>query len=200
MMDKKHLTKGKSGFIFYQRRYQGTRYYFSLYTKDWNEAYKLRDQYNYELNRFGQILPENDKQTRIKPLFGDLCVEWYEDKKIDPDVRQDTLDVYKKILKAHFLESPYAYKPIDRIQRFEFEDWWKKHLVKTCGSGTINFYLSTLSNIFNYAVGRYIDINPVKGMKRPKRKKTEIYPLEKPELVLLLNKAKDKDILQSKIF
>ena len=47
--DKKHTTTGRSGFLFYQRRYNGERYYFSLKTKDWNEAVKLRDQYNYEL-------------------------------------------------------------------------------------------------------------------------------------------------------
>ena len=200
MMDKKHLTKGKSGFIFYQRRYKKDngykREYFSLHTKDWNVAMKLRNQYDYEIDKFGHIIWESEEQSGIEPLFRDLCIEWYEDKKIDPDVRDDTLDVYKKILTAHFLKAPFVSKQINKIQRFEFEDWWKKHLAKTCGSGTINFYLSTLSNIFKYAVGRYIDINPVKGMKRPKRKKNEVKEievLEIPDIVILLNKAKEKE-------
>jgi hypothetical protein len=90
--DKKHLTTGKSGYIFYQRRCKKTgcekpRYYFSLRTKDLNEAMKLRDQYDYELQKYGTILNEPEENNTM-PLFCNLCAEWYEDKKIDPDVEK----------------------------------------------------------------------------------------------------------------
>jgi integrase len=196
--DKKHLTTGKSGYIFYQRRYKGTqnketRYYFSLRTKDWNEAMKLRDQYNYELQKFGTILIESEEQTNVVPVFGQLCTEWYEDKKVDPDVREDTLVNYRGMLNAQFLKAPFVNKPIDKIKRFEFEDWWKKHLTKTCNSGTIRYHLTTLGNIFNYAVGRYIDFNPVKGVKKPKKDDDEIHPLNKHEVDILLEKATEQE-------
>jgi len=191
--DKKHITTGKSGHLFYQRRYNGERYYFSLKTKDWNEATKLRDQYNYELQKFGTILIESEEQTNVVPVFGQLCTEWYEDKKVDPDVRDDTLVNYRGMLNAQFLKAPFVNKPIDKIKRFEFEDWWKKHLTKTCNSGTIRYHLTTLGNIFNYAVGRYIDFNPVKGVKKPKAKKVEIDPFTKPEVEILLDKATEQE-------
>jgi hypothetical protein len=114
---------------------------------------KLRDQYNYELQKFGTILIESEEQTNVVPVFGKLCTEWYEDKKVDPDVREDTLVNYRGMLNAQFLKAPFVNKPIDKIKRFEFEDWWKKHLIKTCNSGTIRYHLTTLGNIFNYAVG-----------------------------------------------
>ncbi len=61
--DKKHLAIGKSGYIFYQRLYKGTRYSESLHTKDWNEAFRLRDQYDYELQKYGKILNEPEEHT-----------------------------------------------------------------------------------------------------------------------------------------
>ena len=191
--DKKHITTGKSGYLFYQRRYKGERYYFSLKTKDWNEAVKLRDQYNYELQKFGTILIESEEQTNVVPVFGQLCTEWYEDKKVDPDVREDTLVNYRGMLNAQFLKAPFVNEPINKIKRFEFEDWWKKHLTKTCNSGTIRYHLTTLGNIFNYAVGRYIDFNPVKGVKKPKKDDDEIHPLNKHEVDILLEKATEQE-------
>jgi integrase len=191
--DKKHITTGKSGYLFYQRRYKGERYYFSLKTKDWNEAVKLRDQYNYELLKFGTIMVEDEEQTHVKPVFGKLCTEWYQDKKIDLDVREDTLDNYKQMLNSHFLKAPFVNKPIDKINRFEFENWWKKNLAKTLGKNTIRYYITTLQNIYSYAVGRYIDFNPAKGIKKPKAKKDEIDTFTKPEVEILLDKAKEKE-------
>ena len=82
---------------------------------------------------------------------------------------------------------------IDRIKRFEFEDWWKKHLTKTCNSGTIRYYLTILENIFKYAEGRYIDFNPTKGVKKPKAKKNEIDPFTKPKVEILLDKATEQE-------
>ena len=193
MIDKKHLTVGKSGNIFYQRRSKVKPHYFSLRTKDWKEAVKLRDQFDYELGKFGTILEDEPVDNVVIPKFWRLCTEWYEDKKIDPDVRESTLDNYKGMLNAQFLKASFSDKPIDRIKRFEFEDWWKKHLTKTCGSGTIRYYLTILENIFKYADGRYIDFNPTKGIKKPKAKKNEIDPFTKSEVEILLDKATEQE-------
>ena len=101
---------------------------------------------------------------------------------------------YKGMLNAQFLKAPFVNKPVDKIKRFEFEDWWKKHLTKTCNSGTIRYHLTTLSNIFNYAVGRYIDFNPVKGVKKPKKDDDEIHhPLNKHEVDILFEKATEQE-------
>jgi len=97
------------------------------------------------------------------------------------------------MLNAQFLKAPFAEKPIDIIKRFEFEDWWKKHLTKTCGSATIRYYLKILENIFKYAEGRYIDFNPTKDIKKPKAKKDEIDTFTKPEVEILLDKATEQE-------
>src|SRR5210317_624547 len=103
---KKNLGYGKSGNIFYQKRYKGKRYYLSLQTKDWNEAKKLRDQYNYELIKYGYIANEVE-EANIVPVFGAVCLQWYEDKKVDPNVRTDTLDNYKKTLNGQIVKTPF---------------------------------------------------------------------------------------------
>ena len=99
------------------------------------------------------------------------------------------------MINAQFCKTPFVNKPINKIERFEFEDWWKKDLSKKCGlsSTTIRAYLTTLSGIFDYAVGRYIDSNPVKNVKRPKGKEGKIYPLDKYEVKILLDKAQEQE-------
>ena len=146
-----------------------------------------------DLKRKCIAIDKNREQAHVTPVFGQLCVEWFEDKKVDPDVREDTVDNYKGMLNAQFLKAPFVNKPIDKINRFEFEDWWKKHLTKTCCSSTIRYHLTILGNIFNYAVGRYVDFNPTKGIKKPKAKKVEIDPFTKPEVEILLDKATEQE-------
>jgi integrase len=196
--DKKHITTGKSGYLFYQRRYKGERYYFSLKTKDWNEAMILRDQYNYEINKYGQIIFQEEETESIVPIFGQLCQEWFNDKKVDPSVREDTLSNYKTVLNGQIVKTLFVNKPIDKIMRFEIEDWWKQHLSKTCSAITINYYLDVLSNVFEYAIGRYIPHNPVKGISRPKNDPDEINPFEPDEVRKLLQAAKEHEKIFSK--
>ena len=80
--------------------------------------------------KYGYIANEVE-EANIVPVFGAVCLQWYEDKKVDPNVRTDTLDNYKKTLNGQIVKTPFVNKPIDKIQRFEIEDWWKHHLTKT---------------------------------------------------------------------
>jgi integrase len=162
----KHLWKNKETAVwYYQRTYKKRRYKFSLETKDINQARKLRDTYDLMLAVDGTIIRQSDEHFEV-PLFGQVCMDWYEIKKLD--CRHDTVvDGYKPKLNAHILKAPFVNKAIDTIEPEDIEDWW--HTI-SCKGSTINVILDIMSNIYRFAMKKkWVDLNPVKLIDRPKR-------------------------------
>ena len=49
-------------------------HYFSLRTKDWKEAVKLRDKFDYELGKFGTILGDEPEENVVYLNFGNYVL------------------------------------------------------------------------------------------------------------------------------
>jgi len=179
----KHLWKhNESGVWYYQRSYKEQRHKFSLETKDINKARKLRDKYDLMLAVDGTITRQSDEHSEI-PVFGQACQDWFEKKKLD--CRHDTLtDGYKPKLNAHILKAPFVDMAIDAIEPDDIEDWW--HSI-SCKSSTINVILDIMSNIFRFAMKKkWVNLNPVKLIDRPKRNSDLPNPFNLGEIDILL--------------
>jgi len=156
----------------------------ALHTTDEKEAIAKRDRLLAEIDYKGA-----DDVFKVVPLFGDVCVEWWNYKKqiLTRPVSQDR---YKYYLNSIILKTPFVGKKIDKITEDDIEAWIFGTIMKNASGNTALIYLTVLSNIFKFAMRkRYVLYNPVSTTHRPKYVRPTPDPFNMDEVQAIIGAA-----------
>ena len=165
--------RGKKGMYSFQGMIKRKRYNEPLST-DEDEAICLRDQYLYEINKFGAIQREETKnvQTNDGKVFGDVAQRWV--KTAAKKVKSSTLKDYRGAMNFYIL-SHFGNVPIQNIGFLDVEEFISE---LTCSHKRINNILVPMRAVFNFALrAGFIDKNPMELVANLKVSKPTINPL-----------------------
>lgn len=190
-----HITKVGETFYF---QHEGKKT--SLKTKNITEARELRDKLWKRNQMLEMGIIEEEKKV---PLFGAVCQEWFEFKKLK-DIREEHLTNLRIRTNKYFMDSEFVNKPVNEITPLEIEKWYlKRFKEENISNNYANDLLTTLSNIFKFAVrARYISANPMSGVERPKSDGYNPNPFDKDEMYKIINATSDyfKPMITVKFF
>jgi integrase len=169
----------------------------ALHTTDKQEAIAKRDVLMKEIDYHGM-----DEVFKVVPLFGDVCVEWWNYKKqiLTRPVSQDR---YKYYLNSIILKTPFVGKKVDKITEDDIEAWIYGTILKTASANTALIYLTVLSNIFKFAMRkRYVIYNPVSTVHRPKyvRPTPDPFNMDEVQAIIGVSPALYRNFLVVKFF
>ena len=158
---------------YFQGMIKRKRYNEPLST-DEDEAICLRDQYLYEINKFGAIQWEETKnvQTNDGKVFGEVAQRWV--KTAEKKVKSSTLKDYRGAMNFYIL-SHFGNVPIQNIGFLDVEEFISE---LTCSHKRINNILVPMRAVFNFALrAGFIDKNPMELVANLKVSKPTINPL-----------------------
>lgn len=165
------------------------RYHLRL-SANLKEAIGLRDDYLYELRKFGEIIsnttPDDNVPSNEGMLFGEVALVWVEilaSKIKQKQVKESTTRDYKSSMNAHFLPR-FGNIPIQNISAVDVEDFVMK---LECSPKRINNILVPLRDMFKMAKRRgFVQENIMLDVENLKTTTPDIYPLTKEEIQAFL--------------
>lgn len=179
----------KRGKVWYfQAMINGKRYNTKLSADD-DEAIGLRDDYLYEIRKYGEVAsdePEIINEQKIAPLFGQVGLEYYtrlkdliaknQQKK---SAERNFISIWNKHIRSYFGNTP-----IDQMNKYSVDEW---KLKMDCNPKSTNNRISIIRSIFEYAKDKgYIEKNIMMDVKNLSIEKNDIYPLCLEEVFLFL--------------
>jgi len=180
--DMRYLKKrGKKGMFYFHGMLKGKRYNLAL-SADLDEAITLRDQYLYEINKFGGIQREypHPHNPNSDPLFGEVATLWAN----IHEVQASTMKDYKSAMNTYILPK-YGNMPIKDIRRTDIIPFRKK---LPCSNKRINNIFVPMRCVFRFALEEeYIDKNPMALIKNLPETPPDIYPLSMDEVFIFLD-------------
>ncbi len=170
--------RGKNGMFYFQGMLKSKRYNVALST-DEAEAIRLRDQYLYEINKFGDIQREEPKTAQPEDgmLFGEVAQQWViiAQRKVKSSTLRDYRGAMNYYILPHFGNTP--------IRDISFLDVEKFTAKLTCSHKRINNILVPMRAVFTFALrAGYIEKNPMDLVENLKVSRPTINPLAMEEV------------------
>lgn len=188
--NRKHHLAARDGVWYFIAKKNGKRYHRRLST-DLKEAMSLRDDYLYELNKFGTIASKAGEQSPEEGcngvLFGEVVTQWAElmKKRIkQQQIKESTMRDYRSTMNAHFLPK-FGNSPIREITSVNVEDYISN---LECSPKRINNLLVPLRDIFKMAKKRgYVEANIMLDVDNLRTAMPDVFPMTPGEVQIFLH-------------
>jgi integrase len=183
--NRKHHLTSRGGIWYFIAKKNGKRYHQRL-SANLKEAIKLRDDYLYELNKFGAIssiaIEPSSAEECHGALFGEVVTQWAEamEKRIrQQQIKASTMRDYRSTMNAHFLPK-FGNTPIRAITSVDIEDYISD---LECSAKRINNLLVPMRDIFKMAKKRgYVDTNIMLDVDNLRTVMPDVFPMTPGEV------------------
>jgi integrase len=178
---KKHHHMVKRGDVWYFAAMVKGKRYLQVLSSDVHKAITMRDDFLYEIRKFGKIVSnthEIDQQEKGNSiLFGQVAQEWAKIKAIEikqDQIKSSTMRDYRSSMNLHILPN-FGNRPICKITASDVEDFVR---TLTCSPKRINNILVPLRSLFKLAKKKgYVSENIMLDVDNLKIDQPDIYPL-----------------------